>query len=173
MSGFGAIFSFLRTCALKLLFTCSIDGASNVPDGDMGVVMQNGANLRFTDLAPGATAQLVSILSGTESVECIEVGKASYCFARPQHLGYVWFGMACNISIEMTLFSAVHGKLILIMEDGTETLLENPGDVVIQRGTMHAWRNPGPKWTRWITVILDANPVVVSGRQLGCEVRSD
>lgn len=58
------------------------------------------------------------------------------------------------------------------MEDGSETLLDNPGDIVIQRGTMHAWRNPGPGWTRVISVILDATPVVVSGEPLGCEIHS-
>ncbi|KAI0788464.1 hypothetical protein C8Q75DRAFT_807677 [Abortiporus biennis] len=52
----------------------------------------------------------------------------------------------------------IHGKLALMLEDGIETLLENPGDVVIQRGTMHAWRNPGERWTRWVTVLVDAEP---------------
>ena len=49
------------------------------------------------------------------------------------------------------------------MEDGSETLIENPGDVVVQRGTVHAWRNPGQEWVRWVTVILDAQPAVVNG----------
>ena len=72
----------------------------------------------------------------------------------------------------MTCALTVHGKLILIMEDGTEILLENAGDVVVQRGTLHAWRNPGPEWARVITVVLDASPVMVSGRSLGCEIRA-
>ncbi|RPD55801.1 hypothetical protein L227DRAFT_614936 [Lentinus tigrinus ALCF2SS1-6] len=56
----------------------------------------------------------------------------------------------------------ISGKVILIMEDGSETVFENPGDVVVQRGTMHAWRNPGPEWVRWITVVYDAQPAVVN-----------
>ncbi|TBU45093.1 hypothetical protein BD309DRAFT_956925 [Dichomitus squalens] len=63
------------------------------------------------------------------------------------------------------------GKLILIMEDGSETLLEKPGDTVVQRGTIHAWRNPGPEWTRWITIIIDAEPAVVHGRPLPAELK--
>lgn len=44
-----------------LFFTYSVDGGTQVPDGDMGVVMQNGVNLRFTDFAPESTVQAVSI----------------------------------------------------------------------------------------------------------------
>lgn len=56
--------------------------------------------------------------------------------------------------------------MILVMEDGSETLIDNPGDTVVQRGTIHAWRNPGPEWTRWITVVIDAKPAVVNGTAL-------
>ncbi|KAF9568427.1 hypothetical protein CPC08DRAFT_813479 [Agrocybe pediades] len=60
----------------------------------------------------------------------------------------------------------VAGELVLINEDGTEKHLKNPGDVVIQRGTMHAWRNPTNEWARWITVLIAANPVVINEKQL-------
>jgi len=61
----------------------------------------------------------------------------------------------------------ISGELILIMEDGTEKLLKNPGDVVIQKGSLHAWRNPSQQeCTRWVTVLIAAEPVVVEGKQL-------
>ncbi|KAF8168140.1 hypothetical protein B0H34DRAFT_47813 [Crassisporium funariophilum] len=60
----------------------------------------------------------------------------------------------------------VSGELILITEDGVEKHLKNPGDTVIQKGTMHAWRNPSPNWTRWVTVLIAADPAVVDGNQL-------
>jgi len=60
----------------------------------------------------------------------------------------------------------VSGELMLIMEDGTEKLLKNPGDVVIQKGTMHAWKNPSQGWTRWVTVLIAAEPALVDGKQL-------
>lgn len=62
------------------------------------------------------------------------------------------------------------GELVLINEDGTEKHLKNPGDTVIQKGTMHAWRNPTDEWARWITVLIAANPVVVDGKQLDPQV---
>ncbi|KAF8905545.1 hypothetical protein CPB84DRAFT_1676512 [Gymnopilus junonius] len=64
----------------------------------------------------------------------------------------------------------VLGEVILINEDGTEKHLKNPGDVVIQKGTMHAWRNPSEeKWARWITVLIAADPVLVDGKLLDPE----
>lgn len=61
----------------------------------------------------------------------------------------------------------VSGELILITEDGTETHLKYPGDTVIQRGTMHAWRNPSrTRSARWISVLMAANPAVVNGEAL-------
>lgn len=65
----------------------------------------------------------------------------------------------------------IQGKLVLILEDGNERLFETPGDVIIQRGTIHAWKNPGPEWTRWATVLVDAKPAEVSGQALPLEVR--
>ncbi|KXN90063.1 hypothetical protein AN958_05068 [Leucoagaricus sp. SymC.cos] len=64
----------------------------------------------------------------------------------------------------------VSGELILITEDGTETHLKNPGDTVIQRGTMHAWKNPsGTQPARWISVLVAAKPASVNGKSLAPE----
>lgn len=63
------------------------------------------------------------------------------------------------------------GKLILVMEDGSEILLDKPGDTVVQRGTIHAWKNPGPEWTRWVTILMDANPALVNGVALPVEMK--
>lgn len=52
------------------------------------------------------------------------------------------------------------------MEDGSETLIEITGDTVIMKGGMHAWRNPGPNWARWISVLVDAKPATVNGETL-------
>ena len=65
----------------------------------------------------------------------------------------------------------VSGQLILMLDDGTEHLIDQPGSVIIQRGTMHAWKNPGPGWTRWMCVLVDADPAIVNGKSLGTEVR--
>jgi hypothetical protein len=61
----------------------------------------------------------------------------------------------------------VSGELVLIMDNGEEYHLKNPGDTVVQRGTLHAWRNPGNTWTRWVTFVVDAEPAIgVNGEPL-------
>ncbi|THV07745.1 hypothetical protein K435DRAFT_772575 [Dendrothele bispora CBS 962.96] len=61
----------------------------------------------------------------------------------------------------------VEGEAILIMEDGSETVINRPGDVVIMRGALHAWKNPSTtKWCRWVTVLASAKPVVLQGKEL-------
>ncbi|TCD62217.1 hypothetical protein EIP91_007222 [Steccherinum ochraceum] len=65
----------------------------------------------------------------------------------------------------------ISGKLVAILEDGSELVMDRPGDVLIQRGTMHTWHNPGPEWVRYITVIVDAESAVVNGRALKAELR--
>lgn len=46
------------------------------------------------------------------------------------------------------------GELYLIVEDG-ETLLK-PGDIVIQRGTNHAWSNRSTEPCIQLAVLIDA-----------------
>jgi quercetin dioxygenase-like cupin family protein len=42
----------------------------------------------------------------------------------------------------LDLFTVVSGRLVLRLDDGSETELA-PGDCLAQRGTTHAWHNPG------------------------------
>ncbi|ESK97932.1 cupin domain protein [Moniliophthora roreri MCA 2997] len=61
----------------------------------------------------------------------------------------------------------IDGELLLVMEDGTETLLTQPGDTVVMKGAMHAWKNPSAtKWCRWMSVLTSAQPAVVNDRPL-------
>ncbi len=58
------------------------------------------------------------------------------------------------------------GTVELELDDGEATLL-GPGDVVIQRGTMHAWRNPDLQQTaRIIFVLTEATARTVDGSPL-------
>ncbi|KAJ7932434.1 hypothetical protein B0H13DRAFT_779976 [Mycena leptocephala] len=66
----------------------------------------------------------------------------------------------------------LEGELILIMEDGSETHLKNPGDAVIQKGTLHAWHNPSTGWARWMCVLIAAEPAVVEGKILQAETKT-
>lgn len=60
----------------------------------------------------------------------------------------------------------VEGEIELQL-DGGETRITKPGDITIQRATMHAWRNMSQtKWARMIGVIQECEPPVVGGQTL-------
>lgn len=57
------------------------------------------------------------------------------------------------------------GRVELILDDGSTTLIKE-GDIVVQRGTIHAWRNPGPGPNRMAFVLIAAKPATAGGRTL-------
>lgn len=60
----------------------------------------------------------------------------------------------------------ISGKIELILDDQSATLVE-PGGVVVQRGTIHSWRNPSADETARVAfVLLDAKPATVAGQPL-------
>lgn len=50
------------------------------------------------------------------------------------------------------------GRIEMELDDGESVALE-AGDVLVQRGTYHAWRNPGPEVCRMVFVLVDAVPL--------------
>lgn len=58
------------------------------------------------------------------------------------------------------------GRVELELDDGVKTLL-GPGDIVVQRGTMHAWRNPsGTEPCRIVFVLIEAQAYRHEGQPL-------
>lgn len=61
----------------------------------------------------------------------------------------------------------IEGEVELILDSGEKRAMK-PGDIAIQRGTMHAWRNMSDtKWARMLYVLLPAKPLEVAGEKLG------
>lgn len=57
----------------------------------------------------------------------------------------------------------IAGELELDL-DGGETIKLGAGDIVVQRGTNHLWRNPSrTEWTRIVFVLIEAKPYVHNG----------
>lgn len=60
----------------------------------------------------------------------------------------------------------ISGEMELQLDSGqVETL--RAGDIVIQRGTNHAWRPVGTEPVKVLFLLVDAEPVVVDGKVLG------
>lgn len=49
----------------------------------------------------------------------------------------------------------LEGETWLLLDDGSETLM-HPGDVVVQRGTNHAWTNRSERPVRMVFAMIDA-----------------
>lgn len=62
----------------------------------------------------------------------------------------------------------LEGEVECLLDSG-ETRMLKRGDVVVQRGTMHAWRNPSEtEWCRMVFVLLPIKEIVLEdGEKLG------
>ena len=60
----------------------------------------------------------------------------------------------------------ISGRVELELDDGAKTLL-GPGDIVVQRGTIHLWRNPSDsEICRIVFILIEAKPYVHDGKPL-------
>lgn len=60
----------------------------------------------------------------------------------------------------------ISGNLELDLNGG-ETVKLGAGDIVVQRGTDHLWRNPSQtEWCRIVFILIEAKPVVIDGKEL-------
>jgi hypothetical protein len=59
----------------------------------------------------------------------------------------------------------LEGECDLVL-DGGEVVSCRAGDVVVQRGSMHSWVNRSSAQCRWAWVLIDAEPVMMDGRDL-------
>ena len=57
------------------------------------------------------------------------------------------------------------GECDLELDDGKTVHLKQ-GDIVVQRGTMHAWVNNGSEPCTFAFILIDADPVEAAGRKL-------
>lgn len=61
----------------------------------------------------------------------------------------------------------LEGEVELVLDSG-ETRLLKRGDVAVQRGTNHAWRNTSTtEWSRMLFVLQPSKPLTVGDRQMG------
>lgn len=60
----------------------------------------------------------------------------------------------------------LEGEVELILDSGESKMLKR-GDLAVQRGTMHAWRNPSKtEWNRMLYFLQESEPVYHDGKKL-------
>lgn len=106
----------------------------------------------YKDVLADSTSTGISIHRGTV-LRCVNYPPK---FESPMHR---------TVSLDYGIL--INGELDCVLDSGERRSLK-PGDVAIQRGTMHAWVNPSEtKWARMYYVLMDAKPVTVEGKELG------
>ncbi|WPH03404.1 Hypothetical protein R9X50_00628400 [Acrodontium crateriforme] len=61
----------------------------------------------------------------------------------------------------------LEGSIVALMDGGDEQLMRR-GDVMVQRATNHAWKNPSDtEWARMIFCLQDCKPLFINGERLG------
>ena len=123
-----------------------------------------------------AQGQVVTQVWGTETVPSNNVDDLAYGAGQPGPS--VPTGSALRfVDINPGYRSAMHRTYtidyVFILEgelemelDGGEWVHLNAGDIVVQRGTNHAWENKSDRVGRLASVLIAAEPVVVNGQTL-------
>ena len=61
----------------------------------------------------------------------------------------------------------LEGEVELVLDSGEKRLMKR-GDLSIQRGTIHEWRNTSQtEWARMLYILQEANPLEIEGKKLG------
>ena len=69
-------------------------------------------------------------------------------------------------TVSVDYMVVLSGSITLIL-DGGESRVINAGEVVVQRGTGHQWKNESPtEWVRMLGVVIAIEPLVVEGKEL-------
>lgn len=74
---------------------------------------------------------------------------------------------AMHRTVSLDYGVVLEGEIICELDSG-ETRHMKRGDVCIQRGTMHAWRNPSDtEWCRMLFVLQPSLPLTLGEKKLG------
>jgi len=100
-------------------------------------------------------------------------GAKGLVVAKGTMLRYVDFapGYECMMHRTQSLDYGIvlEGNILSVLDSG-ETVLMARGDVMVQRATMHAWRNPSDtEWARMIFCLQDCKSLFVGGKHMGEE----
>lgn len=72
-------------------------------------------------------------------------------------------------SITLDYIYVLKGTVVLVLDDGSRTLV-GENETVVQQATMHSWDNETDEWARLLCVLVASNKPVVNGKELGKHV---
>jgi mannose-6-phosphate isomerase-like protein (cupin superfamily) len=134
------------------------------------VVTGRGEDGRSRVLIDGPSPTVIwrSFEAPVDNGGSVDTGAAQFSFAMPTggtqmlsfdiaptHGEMVAPGMHASDTLDYLVLTA--GELVLVTDEGELPL--QAGDVIVNRGVMHGWRNDGDVPARLLIVVVDALPV--------------
>ena len=128
-------------------------------DGPGGVASQSGAQtilLWKTDQAPASNEGIADAADEPSSFNFTRGGSKFVIVRFPPGTGQT-SGRGMHASNTLDYGVVLSGRVTIVLEEGEADL--GPGDLIIDRGVLHAWRNTGSEDCVVLWTILDAEPV--------------
>jgi mannose-6-phosphate isomerase-like protein (cupin superfamily) len=108
---------------------------------------RNGTRIRVLDIQPETTE--IQNMDPTEARRHFELINAGEASTRHQGASHPYMHRTETVDYGIVL----SGEICLVMDKGE--ILCRPGDIVIQRGTNHAWANRSKEVCRIVFVLID------------------
>jgi len=129
-----------------------------------------GMGVAYTTSFPPDLNKDADVTSHDEKMEA-SGGKLGLVSGGGTVLRYVDFGPGYTCMMHRTQSVdygiVMEGQIVSVLDSGEEQLMGR-GDVMVQRATMHAWKNPSQtEWARMIFVLQDCKPLFVNGKRFG------
>jgi mannose-6-phosphate isomerase-like protein (cupin superfamily) len=128
-------------------------------DGPGGIASESGARtilLWKTDSAPASNAGIADAADEPSSFDFPRGGSKFVIVHFPPGTGE-HSGRGMHASNTLDYGVVLSGRVTIVLEEGEADL--GPGDLIIDRGVSHAWRNSGSEDCAVLWTILDAEPV--------------
>lgn len=140
------------------------------------VTGHNDKGLAIIALDEQVKGEIVTQIWGTEKVPSDNVSDWAYGSTQPgptipggSALRFVdinpGFRSAMHRTSTIDYVFILDGELDMEL-DGGEWVHLNAGDIVVQRGTNHAWENKSDKICRLASVLINAEPYTIDGKPL-------
>ena len=107
---------------------------------------EGGAIVRILDFEPEAKRTVANVQETHRAIGSAHIPSAEY-LSKAKH-------PSMHKTDTLNYFVLLTGRLWALSE-GKDVLME-PGDVLIQKGAMHGWRNDGNELARLFAVLIDA-----------------
>lgn len=125
------------------------DGPTETCEGDFVLKPRpHGSTFRVVEFMPEDPEVMARLSSADGAAAFAEMGAGANVVQGARH---PWMHRTDSVDYAVVL----SGEIWMLLDDPEDDVLLKPGDVVVQRGTNHAWANRGAEPCQMIFVLVD------------------